>query len=387
MCELMSAFAQYAQTTAILDCILPWLSHQYLGIGAVNRFFRAAYKAVHPPATCFSFARSSEASLLWAVSCLTKSVDARVLKKFAINAVQHDSVATLQYCCTQAEVLQSWSRQVSHEAAAAGAIGVLTWLHSAGQLWRSSIYAEAISHKNMQLVQWAHAHGCSFFDNTFVLAAGAGDVAIMQLLREQGMEWDYGKTVAAAAVSGNPDACSLLHWLQQQNPAWWSAATLSPLLYSALLTGNTATADWLLAQGVALPQQLWHTNVYVGPVVCSIAGLRWARANGCDWDRCGSWGSACEFVIGAGDSYSVDAVAAGTPWCVVAHSNSRAAVEWAHKEGCCSAECPISARLSEGSYAAAAADADAVQIDASSSSSASSCTAHSHAACKCCTIQ
>jgi hypothetical protein len=340
----MSLRAHY---TEVIDALMPWLQHQYLSVAAVNKHVRAAYRATHAPITSLNYACASEQTLEWSLTCTATGLRKGMMWHFALAAARLDDLPALLRCCCDPENLPDWSRRLSHEAAQAGSISILDYLVSKDELCPFTICPEAINHRNLPLLQWAHEHGCGLFGNTCLLAASAGDLPIMQWLREQRVAWDYDKTVEAAAASANPASWWLLNWLQQENAggALWSQDKLQQLLYNALLTGNTVTADWLLAQGAPLPEQLWHTNVYVGPVVCSIAGLQWARSNGCGWDRCGSWGFVCEFVSDIADIGFAEPVAEGTPWCLVAHRNSRAAVEWAHTHGCCNDSCEVSRSL------------------------------------------
>jgi hypothetical protein len=180
---------------------------------------------------------------------------------------------------------------LSYYAASAGSINVLAFFENNGELYRVSICDEAIKNSNLVLLQWAHAHSCRLGSAPCLLAAGAGDLTIMQWLRQQGVPWDCDKIVIAAAASGNCVSWRLLEWLQQEAGAVpWPQDKLSQMLLEALRAGNTASADWLLAQGAPLPQQLWHYNMYVGPVVLCVAGLQWAIAKGCEWGD--AWGDS-----------------------------------------------------------------------------------------------
>jgi hypothetical protein len=343
-------FAQYTDTPTLLaSFVLPWLTHQWLSLGAVNKQLRAAYKAMHTKATSLHYACCSKETLDWAMACTASSKYGSSyhgkLWRFALAAAKRDDVPGLLLCKSHPEWSRELSYWLSYYAASAGSINVLAFFASNGELCRVSICDEAIKKSNLALLQWAHAHSCRLGGNPCLLAAGAGDLIIMQWLRQQAVPWDYEKTVIAAAASGNCDSWRLLEWLQQEaGAAPWPQDKLSQLLLEALRAGNTASADWLLEQGAPLPQRLWHYSMYVGPVVLCVAGLQWARAKGCEWDNAWGESSGLEFThfkrmwlheAGLRDTYG------SSTWCRLALRNSSAAVQWAHANGCCGEDCAV----------------------------------------------
>jgi hypothetical protein len=350
-----AVFTHYAQTTALLDLVLPWLPGQWLSVGAVNKHFRAAYRVEYPPSTTLSYACASKESFEWSLACTVAGARNVMICQFALAAAQLQNAPAALLCCrSQPKWSQEWFRRLSIEAASAGVISVLEYYESKGELYRCT-NPEVVRLSTGVLLQWADAHSCGLCSNACLLAAGAGDLAIMQWLRQQGAAWDYDKTVAAAAASSNCSSWRLLDWLQQENEggALWSQGELQQLLYSALDAGNTATADWLLAQGAPLPQQLWRIEERAGPVVLCVAGLQWARAKGCEWGD--TWGS-CE-----GEEYAKFSAASArhadseepNQWCELALRNSEEAVEWAHDNGCCPAECAVGMQLTAARIRAA----------------------------------
>jgi hypothetical protein len=103
-------------------------------------------------------------------------------------------------------------------------------------------------------------------------AARAGNLALLQLLRTGGCDWDTEDTARDAASSGSLET---VEWLRQQQGIEINAGVMA----AAARMGQIAMCEHLRSIGCE-----WGTSACEDAALCSeLNMLRWLRQNGCPW--------------------------------------------------------------------------------------------------------
>jgi hypothetical protein len=178
--------------------------------------------------------------------------------------------------------------ELHKRAAAAGALDTLRWLldcalsMSMGIGFRAGeVYAAAAAGGHLAVLQLLRTSGCEWDEDTCSGAAKGGHLAVLQWARANGCEWDEA-TCSAAAGGGH---LAVLQWARA-NGCEWHAATC----FSAAAGGHLAVLQWARANGCPWDARIYELSAQTG----KLAVLQWARANGCPWNRanCLRWAPA-----------------------------------------------------------------------------------------------
>ncbi|KAJ1620537.1 hypothetical protein T492DRAFT_915073 [Pavlovales sp. CCMP2436] len=128
---------------------------------------------------------------------------------------------------------------------------------------------------HLEVLQYAHAHGCPWGSNTCVAAAGGGHVEVLRYAHEHGCPWDRNSN-SAAAEGGHLEALRYAH----VHGCPWDSETCS-----AVAEGGHLEALWYAhTHGCEWDSNTCTQAAYIG----HLEVLRYAHEHGCpmDVDEC-----------------------------------------------------------------------------------------------------
>jgi hypothetical protein len=127
------------------------------------------------------------------------------------------------------------------QAALGGHLSVLQWLHAIGRPWDENTCSNAACGGHLSVLQWLHANGCPWYENTCSKAARGGHLSVLQWFRANGCPW-YELTCSQAARDGH---LALLQWARANGCPWneWTCA-------DAARGGHLAVLQWARANGL-----------------------------------------------------------------------------------------------------------------------------------------
>jgi hypothetical protein len=170
----------------------------------------------------------------------------------------------------------------------AGDIDAVRWARSqaaADGLEMPCLCPYAASGGHLALLQTLHAEGCplpSAF--AYELAAGRGHLEVLQWLRAKGCPWELDRVYLAAANEGR---VAVLRWLRANNVIEHSDVQRDRWALHAARYGNREMLAWLRDEGGGFQ---WSPKLCAAAAAGGrLATLKWLRANGCPWlkDTCG----------------------------------------------------------------------------------------------------
>jgi hypothetical protein len=172
--------------------------------------------------------------------------------------------------------------ELTGAAASSGSVEVLAWQlqHGAvsfsGAVMCAAAESTAADDETIALCAWLLAQNCPWDEAVTAGAAGADKSNTLQWLCEHGCPCDMSTFEGSTAVEA---ACGgsreMLQYCVEQG-AEWSVEQLTTLLQAAGSTDNLATAKWLRQCGAEWPAVLKHDHTQWHGTV-----LEWARAEGC----------------------------------------------------------------------------------------------------------
>jgi len=208
----------------------------------------------------------------------------------------------------------SWDEYTCAYAAKGGHLKVLQWLRSHGDLscpWNESTCAHAAWGGHLEVLQWlrdTRLHGrrvCPWGERVCANAAKRGHLKVLQWLRSHGdlsCPWNES-TCALAALNGHLE---VLKWARS-NGCGWDARICS----IAALDGHLEVLVLKWARLEAKPPCPRNERTCANAAKNDrLEVLKWARANGCKWDR---WVCAWAALNGHLDVLKW-AQANGCPW-------------------------------------------------------------------------
>ena len=166
-------------------------------------------------------------------------------------------------------------------AAFEGNLKTLKWLrkHSCGWDSKTCDYAVLGEHlparvsSNLRILQYVRKHGCPWNKTTAACAGHAGNLGILQWMRNQNPPCPWSsRTMRWAAYSGH---LHLMQWARE-NGCRWSVAVCA----AAAAGGNIGVLRWLHANGCPWDELTCSNAAQTG----SLQLLRWARLHNCPWD-------------------------------------------------------------------------------------------------------
>ena len=80
--------------------------------------------------------------------------------------------------------------ETCEEAAERGHLEVLRYAHEHGCPWDENTCASAAKHGHLEILRYAHEHGCPWDEDTCASAARDGHLACLRYAREHGCPWD-----------------------------------------------------------------------------------------------------------------------------------------------------------------------------------------------------
>ena len=288
------------EDVGILRCILDYLAEEFLYVAAVSKRWRGCYK--HPSLTSFKAAFETEARVKVAGRrlCNYHNVEGQLaagryagrtalLCAFKLGlplsmevfngAIPRKDVLLLQWLVNEDCKLNVHSAlRIMIEV---GSVELLIWLQQQEQakLYIKWLYA---AHHMEMAARLAHLQVCEFLyeqgvrsTSNFATTAAAVHChfAVFDWLREHDFPWSEDEAARAAAHRGS---AVTLEWLKSRGHTAWlqrqGRAAQTELLNSAGFSDHLEVAQWLRAQGVEWPQELygWPERM-----------LQWARSAGC----------------------------------------------------------------------------------------------------------
>ncbi|KAK3243983.1 hypothetical protein CYMTET_46390 [Cymbomonas tetramitiformis] len=139
-------------------------------------------------------------------------------------------------CCSGRESMAApWPQ---HQVAAFGGhLEVLQWAHEHGCPWNASTSRNAAYCGHLEVLQWVREHGCPWDASTCRNAAAGGHLEVLQWAREHGCPWD-ASTCQVAAHGGHLE---VLQWAREHGCPGWDANTY--YVDSGCNRGNWSSAN------------------------------------------------------------------------------------------------------------------------------------------------
>merc|ERR1711904_143097 len=163
-------------------------------------------------------------------------------------------------------------RGLCQSAAKGGQLEVLQWARAHGCPWDEDTCIYAAANGHLAVLQWARAHGCSWNEWACAMAARGGHVEVLKWLRAQGCPWNE-KTCLNAALNGH---LAVLQWARAHGCPWDE----DTCTYAAW-NGHLEVLQWARAHGCPWDAQTCANAAFNG----HLEVLQWARAEGCPWDN------------------------------------------------------------------------------------------------------
>ncbi|KAG5184144.1 hypothetical protein JKP88DRAFT_245008 [Tribonema minus] len=182
-----------------------------------------------------------------------------------------------------------WERGggVCRRAAQRGHVRALAWMKAHGCLWDEGLVAAAAGSGQRAALEWLRNEGgCEWSEATLSAAAIGGHYELVLWLKDQGCPWPSETMALDAALGGS---VPLLTWLQARGEGGsWSRDALGAMLWRACFMNHLAAAKWLRDQGAPWPSSLLKVQKQ-GAACWRLSVLQWAISNGCPWSN---WSSA-----------------------------------------------------------------------------------------------
>ena len=109
-----------------------------------------------------------------------------------------------------------WDERTSYEAAKAGRLDVLQYLHAGGCPWDANTANAAAARGSLELLSFVHSHGCPWNARCCASAARNGNFESLVFARELGCPWDENVTFFAAARG----ELEMLVWARSRGCPW-----------------------------------------------------------------------------------------------------------------------------------------------------------------------
>jgi hypothetical protein len=220
-------------------------------------------------------------------------------------------------------------------AAQVGDFDLLKWLRGKGCPWSVTTMVHAVQWKDSAMAEWALEEGCPFASQKVSKAcAAAGNLNMLKQLRARGCPLDKG-TIAAAAEAGNLE---VLQWLKEElrTLSWTQSAC-----EAAAQGGHLEILQWLRRNSCC-----WDEGTCTAAAAADghLELLQWAVAEGCPWDKQRCLQAACG-CASLQNSMQLEVLKwVGTQWprwnkmiqvCTEAvRQGNLEALQWAHSNGC-----------------------------------------------------
>jgi hypothetical protein len=238
----------------VLDTVFSFVgTGDYFYTAAVCSTWRKRYlKLCYSEANKKGMAKSAAAAAAAAPHKCSTSYRSACMTAARLQLALRDSVTVA--------VLQADVRRLAKDTVqySLDSIGVLSLLKVHDMAWNPCMCTAAAFTGNLHLLQWLHDCGCP---------------------------WDERCVITTAAVRCH---LNVLKWLHEINGPWSDARSNHVMLVVGAC-GGLHVVEWLLAQEVQWPEQLYGTFKWGGVThnVCWTANVvKWALAHGCTW---GNW--------------------------------------------------------------------------------------------------
>ena len=269
-----SPFSENAGLHDILSLVFAWLNYTDLYAAAATCKTWHRYATPRRDGTKFSM-RSldivcSPARLQWAKNWDYLPAIGPIRDRLCSTAASNGNLASLQWLRANG---YPWGTNVCFVAARDGNLKMLQWCHENGAPWDTWVCNAAARGGDQKMLQWCHANKAPWSEWACTNAAEGGHLEVLQWLRANGCPWNKD-VCTRAAESGH------LRILQ------WAFSVRAPYDYllclgQAAAHGQLEVLQWLC--GIGFQLNGW---------ICEVAAknghfevLRWARANGCPWDK------------------------------------------------------------------------------------------------------
>ncbi|KAK9824761.1 hypothetical protein WJX74_005756 [Apatococcus lobatus] len=193
-----------------------------------------------------------------------------------------------------------WTPQAFVCAAAArhGQIQVLTWLWSRTEcdVWTASVCNAAVKAHQLEVLCWLRTvcqPPCECTAQTLSIAASQGRLDMVQLLRAGGCPWNTDCMTSATSAGD----LGMMQWMREQDPPCpWSPACMK----AAAQNGHLHLMQWMRAQDPPCPWD--ETCIRSAMRFGSLCIIQWLCQQSCPWH------TSCVWDIVAAGSESVDIV-------------------------------------------------------------------------------
>jgi Ankyrin repeats (3 copies) len=126
-----------------------------------------------------------------------------------LAAGQHGSIDTLVAACEHG---MECSVATMMDAAESNQLTIVQFLHSQGCPWDQTVSHAAARRGDLEMLLWAHEHGCPVDVGTILrIAASSGHIEMVVWVKQQpGFVYDY-RIMATAAEQGHTAMCEYLY--------------------------------------------------------------------------------------------------------------------------------------------------------------------------------
>ena len=166
-----------------------------------------------------------------------------------------------------------WGPDTFRSAAKAGNIKMLEWLRDQKADWDTNVLTSAAEGDKSEAVLWLLDNGCPRNDDEFPAATAAvGNLSLLKTLKERGVKFTQ-HTLALAVLNGRKE---VVEWLREQGCDYGDM-----VLRCAAQKGDLDTMKWLVEEkGCSLHQELSD----LAAMKNHIQVLKWLREKHLAWD-------------------------------------------------------------------------------------------------------
>ncbi|KAG5190987.1 hypothetical protein JKP88DRAFT_296870 [Tribonema minus] len=165
-----------------------------------------------------------------------------------------------------------WDSRVCRVAAHKGHLDVLRYAREHGCPWVGAEVARcAADGGGLAVLQWAVENGCGWDATVCEIAAGRGDVEMLEWALASGAPCRYAALSSSASATGH---VAVAKWLRARG------RDIGALLLSAARNGHVAVVNWGLTAGVAAGDDAAHALACAAAEAGRVEVLAWMHAAG-----------------------------------------------------------------------------------------------------------